>query len=132
LLVARYEMDGSPSPESPTAYALCYKCHSRTSILNDESFTEHQRHVVTAGAPCSVCHDPHGIPAEQGTTTNNSRLINFDRRFVTPTRTGLLRFEATGPAGVQCYLTCHGKEHVPVIPVIPVIPDPQTPLPGPA
>jgi predicted CXXCH cytochrome family protein len=133
LLVARYEMDSGTSPESPTNYALCYKCHSRTSILNDESFNEHQRHVVGAGAPCSVCHDPHGIPAEQGTTTNNSRLINFDRRFVTPTRSGLLRFEATGQGSSQCYLTCHGKEHVPVVPVpgVPVIPDSQSPLPGP-
>jgi hypothetical protein len=113
LLVARYDMDSGSSPESESTYALCYKCHSRTSILNDDSFKEHNRHLVRAAAPCSVCHDPHGISAAQGTTTNNSRLINFDTRFVTPSLSGLLRFEATGQGRGRCYLTCHGKEHDP-------------------
>jgi hypothetical protein len=60
-----------------------------------------------------VCHDPHGISATQGNSTNNSRLINFDTRFVTPSSSGLLRFEATGQGSGRCYLTCHGKEHNP-------------------
>ncbi len=113
LLVARYDMDSGSSPESESTYALCYKCHSRTSILSDASFKEHNRHLVVAAAPCSVCHDSHGISAAQGTTTNNSRLINFDTRFVTPSRSGLLRFEATGQGRGRCYLTCHGNEHDP-------------------
>jgi predicted CXXCH cytochrome family protein len=115
LLVARYDMDNGSSPESEAAYALCYKCHSRTNILSNASFKEHSRHLQLASAPCSVCHDPHGISATQGNSTSNTRLINFDTRFVTPSSSGLLRFEATGQGSGRCYLTCHGKEHNPRI-----------------
>ena len=114
LLVARYDMDTGSNAESATAYALCYKCHSRTSILSDVSFKQHSRHLQIASAPCSVCHDPHGVPAAQGTTTNNSRLINFDTRFVSPNASGLLRFEVTGVGSGRCYLRCHGMEHNPL------------------
>ena len=114
LLVARYDMDLGSNIESSQAYALCYKCHSRSSILSDVSFSKHSRHLQNASAPCSVCHDPHGVPAAQGTTTNNSRLINFDTRFVLPNASGLLRFEATGVGNGRCYLNCHGIEHNPL------------------
>ena len=113
LLVAEYDMDNGSQVESAAAYALCYKCHSRTSILADLSFLQHSRHLLLAMAPCSVCHDPHGISATQGTSTNNSRLINFDKRFVSPSASGLLRFEVTGTGHGQCYLNCHGVEHNP-------------------
>ena len=113
LLVAEYDMDNGSQLESAAAYALCYKCHSRTSILADLSFLQHSRHLLVAMAPCSVCHDPHGISATQGTSTNNSRLINFDKRFVSPSASGLLRFEVTGTGHGQCYLNCHGIEHNP-------------------
>ncbi len=114
LLVARYDMGNKPS-ESPAAYALCYKCHDRTNILNNTSFKEHNRHIVSAQSSCSVCHDPHGVNAAQGATTiNNSRLINFDRAFVTPDSFGQLRYERTGMYSGRCYLTCHGKNHSPL------------------
>jgi hypothetical protein len=112
--VARYDMDTGTNLESEAAYALCYKCHSRTSIINDESFKRHNRHLTRAAAPCSVCHDPHGISATQGNTTNNSSLINFDTRFVSPNASGLLRFESTGTGSGRCYLNCHGIEHNPL------------------
>ena len=114
LLVARYDMDNGSQLESAAAYALCYKCHDRSSILSDISFKKHNRHLVNAAAPCSVCHDSHGISATQGTTTNNSRLINFDKRFVSPNASGLLRFEVTGAGSGRCYLNCHGIEHNPL------------------
>ena len=107
-------MDASINVESAAAYALCYKCHSRTSILSDASFKQHSRHLVIAAASCSVCHDSHGISATQGTTTNNSRLINFDKRVVSPNASGLLRFEVTGAGSGRCYLNCHGIEHNPL------------------
>jgi predicted CXXCH cytochrome family protein len=113
LLVARYDMDTGTSAESASTYALCYKCHSRSSILADQSFGEHSRHLQNAAAPCSVCHDSHGISSTQGNSTNNSRLINFDTRFVTPTPSGVLRFESTGQGHGRCFLTCHGMEHNP-------------------
>ena len=107
-------MDNGSQLESAAAYALCYKCHDRSSILSDISFKKHNRHLVNAAAPCSVCHDSHGISATQGTTTNNSRLINFDKRFVSPNASGLLRFEVTGAGSGRCYLNCHGIEHNPL------------------
>ena len=114
LLVARYDMDNSSYTESATIYALCYKCHNRTSILANTSFSQHNRHIVGASAPCSICHDPHGISSTLGNSTNNSNLINFDKRFVTPSSGGILRFDDLGNRTGRCYLTCHGKDHNPI------------------
>ena len=115
LLVARYDMDNQKNdPESAAVYALCYKCHDRTSILGNVTFREHNKHVVGAAVPCATCHDPHGISASQGNSINNSRLINFDKRWVTPDSQGRLRFEDLGYRTGRCYLTCHGKTHSPL------------------
>lgn len=99
--------------ESSFNYAMCYKCHDRNSILNDASFRQHNRHVVTANTPCSACHDPHGISSIQGNPSNNSHLINFDITIVQPNSQGLLRFEDLGALRGQCFLSCHGKDHNP-------------------
>jgi predicted CXXCH cytochrome family protein len=99
------------TPESPANYALCYECHSRDSILSDESFPEHDKHVRGERTPCNVCHDPHGISATQGNSTNNSHLINFDTSIVFPRGNGELRFEDRGQSSGSCYLVCHGEDH---------------------
>lgn len=114
LLVARYDMENTSYPESASAYALCYKCHSRTSILGDQSFPTHQKHISGENASCSLCHDPHGISATQGNATNNSNLINFDKRWITPSSGGILRWDDLGARQGRCYLTCHGKNHNPI------------------
>ncbi|MBK7215376.1 MAG: hypothetical protein IPH88_19270 [Bacteroidales bacterium] len=44
--------------ESAAAYALCYGCHNRTSILGNNSFKEHNKHIVGEKTPCNACHDP--------------------------------------------------------------------------
>jgi predicted CXXCH cytochrome family protein len=101
--------------ESPQAYALCYRCHDRQSILNDESFPLHRQHVVRGQTPCSACHDAHGVSRLQGNSTNNSNLINFDRSIVQPASSGLgtrVLFEDRGPYRGSCTLTCHGVTHV--------------------
>ena len=113
LLVARYDMDNQNTAESADTYALCYKCHDRSIILGIASFKEHLRHILLDNASCSICHDPHGISSAQGTTTNNAHLINFDRRFVTPSSNGALRWEQTSPDKGRCYLSCHGHSHNP-------------------
>lgn len=112
LLAYRYETSDF-TQESSYSYELCYRCHSRNSILNDESFTQHQRHLKEQ-IPCSACHDAHGISTAQGTATNNSHLINFDTSIVRsdPT-TGRLEFEDTGTFHGRCYLQCHSKQHSP-------------------
>jgi predicted CXXCH cytochrome family protein len=114
LLAYRYETSDF-TQESEYSYELCYKCHSRNSILNDESFPKHLKHLANE-IPCSACHDAHGISSAQGTPLNNSHLINFDISIVrSDPVTGRLEYE-DGP-GIfqgQCYLECHGKTHSPL------------------
>ncbi len=98
--------------ESPSAYALCYRCHSRSSILSDNSFKEHKKHIVKEDAPCSACHDAHGIASSQGNSTNHSHLINFNTSYVLPSKkNGLLEWEDRGLRHGACSLKCHGEDH---------------------
>jgi predicted CXXCH cytochrome family protein len=99
------------TPESATAYALCYSCHSRDSILADESFAGHSKHIRDESTPCSVCHDAHGVSVVKGTPMNNSHLMNFDTAVVTPNALGNLYFEDQGRYAGSCSLSCHGKDH---------------------
>jgi len=108
ILERRLDPDGST--ESAAAYALCYKCHSRTSILGNQSFGRHNLHVAGERASCMTCHDPHGVNGAQGNATNNAHLINFDTSVVTPLN-GVLRYEDTGAFHGRCYLVCHGRSH---------------------
>jgi len=100
--------------ESATAYALCYGCHNRTSILGDVSFKEHSKHIVGEKTPCNTCHDPHGISSTQGNSTNNTNLINFWTTIVSNSSGGLRKFEDQGSYKGRCYLTCHGENHNPL------------------
>ncbi|MDA3788887.1 MAG: hypothetical protein PF503_10390 [Desulfobacula sp.] len=96
--------------ETPFEYDLCYKCHSRTSLMEDKSGFVHQEHLGHQ-TPCSACHDPHGISSSQGNITNNSHLINFDITIVQPSNQGLRYFEDQGRFKGTCFLKCHGKDH---------------------
>lgn len=112
LLAYRYETSDF-TQENSASYELCYRCHSRNSILNDESFPAHRVHLED-GIPCSACHDPHGISLSQGTALNNSHLINFDITIARPDPgTGRLAFEDLGVFHGRCYLSCHGNTHSP-------------------
>jgi predicted CXXCH cytochrome family protein len=112
-LLERQYVTADNTSYSTANYALCFKCHSSTSILANASFREHNRHVSGQRAPCSVCHDAHGV-ASPGTTTNNPSLINFDTSVVTPSSSGILRFESLGTFRGRCYLSCHGTNHNPL------------------
>lgn len=115
LLERNYETNDNTS-ESTAAYALCYKCHDRDALRDKDltGFEEHKKHIEGEDAPCSACHDPHGVSSTQGTAANNSHLINFDLNIVQPSSsTGLLFFEDLGISTGQCYLTCHGQDHNP-------------------
>jgi len=94
------------SSESLASYALCYKCHSRTSIRGDASFGEHSKHLGLR-ASCMTCHDPHGVETAP-------QLINFNRQYVTPSSSGRLEFVDSGRFRGSCYLTCHGEDHDPL------------------
>jgi hypothetical protein len=104
-------VDPDNTPESPSAYALCYSCHSRNSILADESFQGHDLHIREQRTPCSVCHDAHGVSAVQGNPMNNSHLINFDTTIVQPNSAGILRYSDEGRYRGSCDLLCHGRDH---------------------
>jgi predicted CXXCH cytochrome family protein len=104
------------SAESAANYALCYKCHSRDSILADQSFhatspsgveSGHRFHIVDQRAACATCHDSHGVAA-------SSRLINFNVNYVTAASNGRLQFTAGtyGPSSGTCTLKCHGYDHL--------------------
>lgn len=110
ILVTNYDTADN-TPESAAAYALCYGCHSRDSILADESFAEHDKHIREEQTPCSVCHDAHGVSAVQGNPMNNSHLINFDTAVVLPNSLGNLSFDDQGRYAGSCDLSCHGKDH---------------------
>lgn len=111
LLLLRCETHDGTS-ESDQAYTLCYRCHQRTSILGNESFSKHQLHVVDQRVPCTVCHDSHGISSAQATMLTGAHLINFDTSVVRPDPiTKRLQYRSTGPRRGQCYLLCHGKVH---------------------
>ncbi len=112
ILSLRYETLDNTT-ESPSAYALCYKCHDRNSILGDQSFKSHRLHIVQNKTSCNTCHDPHGISYIQGNTLNNTSLINFDISIVSKNSMGNLRYESTGRFSGNCYLMCHGSDHAP-------------------
>ncbi len=111
LLGANYDTtDGTP--ESSFAYALCYKCHSRSSILGDDSFKEHSMHIEDEDVACSACHDPHGVSSSQGNSINNTHLINFDLSVVQPSDgLGIIEFVDEGYQRGNCTLKCHGEDH---------------------
>jgi len=90
--------------ESPAAYALCYKCHSRSVVLSNTSFRFHESHVVTDQAACTTCHDSHGI-------VNAPHLVNFNTTYVSTNSLGQLSYTSTGVFKGVCSLTCHGVEH---------------------
>ena len=94
--------------ESAATYALCYKCHSRTVILSNNTFTRHSLHIVGLRASCLTCHDPHGVNG--GTAANNGHLVNFNTNVVSPAGT-VLRYDDTGVNHGSCTLTCHGVRH---------------------
>lgn len=110
ILGARYDITDNIA-ESSTVYALCYRCHNRSSILGDVTFKEHKKHIVEERAPCSVCHDAHGISSSQGNSLNNTHLINFNAAIVFPNQRGQREFLDQGFRRGACNLLCHGKNH---------------------
>ncbi len=112
--ILRYRYDKADNTvESASAYELCYSCHSRSSILGDNTFKEHKKHIDDERTPCNVCHDPHGISNSQGISDQNTHLINFDVSVVSSNAGGILKFVDTGLNSGYCMLRCHGKTHGP-------------------
>ncbi len=131
------------SIENEKAYEICYKCHNRISILNDESFPYHRKHIVESKISCYSCHNSHG-------SIENPYLINFPENIVAPplikdisksqlispptlmipldkkiiekendSGRDLIILKPTFiPLGIkhgECFLYCHGKNHNPAV-----------------
>jgi predicted CXXCH cytochrome family protein len=93
--------------EGVTQYDLCYSCHSRASILGNESFQYHNLHISVVGTSCRTCHNPHG-------STQYSHLIDFTSFSISPSaESGALNFRDLGDRAGECFLSCHGKDHNP-------------------
>jgi len=100
ILRARY--DTTAGPETYESYELCYNCHERQSILDNQSFQAHREHIVYQQAPCSACHNSHG-------SRQNQHLIDFSPAFVDPVP---IPEYVPSPIGKPlCYLNCHGTDH---------------------
>lgn len=112
--ILRDNFDASDNiSESSHTYALCYRCHSRTSILGNESFKYHSLHIqgksiALSGTSCFTCHNSHG-------SVDAKYLLKFNKLVVSPNSKGLLKFVEKGNAKFsgECYLSCHGVEHDP-------------------
>lgn len=114
-ILERQYITTDPTTESPSVYAMCYKCHDRSSILSSESFPRHAYHITGNGGgmggmggmglstPCNVCHDPHG--------SQQPKLINFDTSVVSPVN-GQIIHTSDSTSG-SCTLSCHGRVHNP-------------------
>ena len=113
LLTDNYST-GDNIVESSFAYGMCYKCHKRSSILGNETFPNHSRHITGernfkgGGTSCYTCHTSHG-------SVDNRYLIRFNRDVVTESSTGKLKFVERGTYAFhgECWLTCHGVDHNP-------------------
>jgi len=113
LLVENYAT-GDNIEESSFNYALCYRCHKRSSIMGNESFPSHSRHIAGernfkgGGTSCHTCHSSHG-------SAENRYLIRFNRDYVTESSSGKRQFVEKGNYSFhgECWLTCHGVDHNP-------------------
>jgi len=102
LLERRLSLTDGEGLSDQSGAALCYKCHSRDSIMGDQSFPTHSLHVGK-GASCATCHDPHGVK-------QNTNLINFNPDYARPLN-GVLQFTDTGNFSGNCTMTCHDHPH---------------------
>ncbi len=113
-LLERQYLTADFTPEGPLSYELCYKCHDRAKLLSDASPFPHRTHVVKASAPCSACHDAHGISSQAGKVQENAHLISFDLSIVSGISGSASgpRYSTTAVYGQgRCNLTCHGSTH---------------------
>jgi predicted CXXCH cytochrome family protein len=111
FLLERQYATTDGATENLQRYALCYKCHSRASILNDDSFPSHLKHVRDYTTSCATCHDPHGVSLSQASAGDSTHLINFAVDEVVPNAAGELFFEDLGVFAGSCSLSCHNFEH---------------------
>lgn len=94
----KYQYITSETGEAPGVFALCYSCHSRQSILGNQSFQKHKEHVVYQHIPCAACHVAHG-------SSRNLHLIEFNTNFVASGQ--IASYAPAFDGRPVCYVKCH-------------------------
>lgn len=98
--------------ESPTEFAMCYKCHDRTTLTVDVAGKfPHAKHLNNSISPtsCATCHDAHGSRT-QANLINFVTLDTLNNPVVTQSGVNPITFN---PAAKSCTLMCHGIDHSP-------------------
>lgn len=98
--------------ESEFVYALCYRCHDRSKLLDDTGASSsflHGKHVSEQNTPCYICHDPHGVQSDGN--GDHTHLINFARTVGAVGGNPAPYFTDGGSRAGSCTLVCHGKTH---------------------
>ena len=98
-----------PNPDTSPAgpYSMCAKCHSLTSIFNNQRFNQHNLHSYQYGFNCSVCHTAHGMGATSPYITGE-QLVNFDANVVGLNNGAPIAYNH---ATNTCTLQCHNYDH---------------------
>lgn len=113
--------------ENTFVYALCYRCHDRSKLFSNGSFTSndsgnlHMKHVVDKQVPCYRCHDSHGVQVDGN--GDHTHLINFARNVSALGGNPAPYFSDDGLHAGSCTLVCHLEN-----PEIDYVHDPNPPL----
>lgn len=101
------EENNADYPALGSSYPLCFSCHDRDYLLSavaspkSEVVDLHSNHVIDRKVSCSVCHDPHGVPAGKGAgPVDGAHLVNFDTNYAggSPDYDAMAR---------SCSVSCH-------------------------
>lgn len=101
-----------PNPDLTVTgpYAMCAKCHDLTSVVANNSFTQHGLHISQYGFSCSTCHAAHGMGAVSPTITGE-RLVNFDGNVVGENNGAPIAYNrATNTCTLMCHNTAHNAD----------------------
>lgn len=111
LLKYNYDRDGNKWEDTYLAYELCYNCHDVNIVSNSHTAISISHSKLTS---CNTCHDPHGISNSQGNIANNTYLINFNLKYVSPYN-NIIEYIDLGKGHGSCQLKCHNHDHKPAI-----------------
>ena len=95
-------------------YGLCAKCHNLNTVMQSQSWSAHNAHVVTDGFSCSTCHTAHGMGATSANPTGQS-MVDFDLNVVGNDidKNGTKWPISYDSASNTCVLKCHNTWHDP-------------------